>query len=90
MTRVTYKAAVEHYAADIAAAPNWQLFAVLRGEMPEKRKVVVQALKDLANDELQRRGVALPTFTAMFAMLPDGVTVATGDVVTSKAIRDES
>jgi phosphoribosylaminoimidazole (AIR) synthetase len=66
-THPLYVAAFEHYSPGVAAASDDALCALVRGEIAETRKTVLQALHDLAVLELRARGHALPVLSALMA-----------------------
>jgi hypothetical protein len=59
------------YQDDIRQASDLILYSILRGQYPGKKPIkrVRGVLEGLANDELRRRGVEFPQFTACFVLL---------------------
>ena len=60
-----------HYAADVKAASDTQLFAIVRGDI-KGSKVVREGLQGLARLELKARGHDFPDFSCHFAARPKG------------------
>jgi hypothetical protein len=69
--RSTYDAAKAFYTDDIAAMTDRQLLDIIGGRMTlpgERRAAVLEAVRDLATDELVRRGHRFPEFAASWVV----------------------